>query len=276
MANRAPSCRVSLRKTVLNFADYTDDLARAMGFLSRISMPKRFFVGHDGSLSRTVQAFPLAGILIGLPVAACFGILTAMNADPVLAAFLALGLQALVTGCLHEDGLCDMADGFGGGRTRDSILTIMRDSRIGTYGAVALILSFGIRVSALASLAGHLTPFESPMLVLAVAAISRTAMVWHWSATAPARTDGVAASSGAPEEQAALIAYGTCAAACILLLWPAAGLLASVVAAGAVAGLVQAHSRYVTAKIGGHTGDTIGASQQISEIAAFSALALLV
>lgn len=260
----------------MNPRDYVDDIARSIGFLSRISVPERHFVGHDGSLSRAVCAFPLAGFLIALPAAAVFAVLLAFRAEPLMAAFVVLGVQAALTGALHEDGLADTADGIGGGRDREHALTIMRDSRIGTYGAVALVLSFGLRASALAALARWLTPTEAGFALAGIAAISRTAMVWHWSMLSPARKDGVAASVGEPDKDAAIFAYVTGGLLCLVFAGSATsfttGLTVIVVAALATWLL----TRHISSRIGGHTGDTIGASQQISEMAALFALALLV
>ncbi|WP_080670692.1 adenosylcobinamide-GDP ribazoletransferase, partial [Sinorhizobium meliloti] len=169
-----------------------DDVARSVAFLSRIPVPDRYFHGYDGGLGRAVRAFPLAAILITLPAAAIAFILGALHASSLFSAFLVVAVQAMVTGALHEDGLGDTADGFGGGRDRESALEIMKDSRIGTYGAVALILSFGLRVSALAAFLPLLTPTGGGIALLATAALSRAAMVWHWSRLPPARRGGVA------------------------------------------------------------------------------------
>lgn len=255
---------------------FGDDLARSIGFLSRIPMPQRFFAGHDGSLGRAVRAFPLAGAVIALPSAILLALLSGLHAPPLLAACLALALQTLVTGALHEDGLSDTADGFGGGRERERALSIMRDSRIGTYGAAALILSFALRAAALAALMTHLAPLGLLGTVCAVAALSRAAMVWHWSRLPPARSGGVAASAGEPEGPAvtfALVSAGVLATLLAVFHLP---LSASLLALAAIALAVIWFGRAASRKIGGHTGDTIGAAQQLSEIAALSALALAV
>src|SRR5690606_36097588 len=135
-------------------AGYIADLTRSVGFLSRLPVPPRFFEGHDGSLTSTVRAFAAAGALIALPAAVLLLLLLACRADPLLAGFMALAATTLLTGALHEDGLADTADGLGGGRDRDHMLAIMKDSRTGSYGVFALILSFGLRAAAVAALAG--------------------------------------------------------------------------------------------------------------------------
>lgn len=259
----------------MNFSEFADDVARSVGFLSRLPVPGRFFVGYDGSLSRAVCAFPVAGILIALPSAALFSILLAIGAPAHLAALLMLAFQTILTGALHDDGLSDTADGIGGGRDRESALRIMKDSRIGSYGAVALVLSFGIRGSALAAIAATSTPTIAALAVLGVAALSRAAMVWHWSLLPPARADGVAASAGMPETVATGIALASGGVLALLLTIPLAATLPAALAIAFSAGTSWAFTRYVSARIGGHTGDTIGATQQLTEIMSLSALAVL-
>ncbi|MBN9055513.1 MAG: adenosylcobinamide-GDP ribazoletransferase [Shinella sp. 65-6] len=257
--------------TIRNFID---DTARSVAFLSRLPMPQRHFIGYDGRLSRAVRAFPLAGVLIVLPAAALAAILSAFHAPPMLLAFATLVLQVLLTGALHEDGLSDAADGIGGGRDRDSALAIMKDSRVGSYGVVALVLSFGLRAAAIAALAAVLTPSGLGMALLAVAAMSRTAMVWHWSLLPPARRDGVAASVGEPDSGATTVALAGGIAIAALLLLPHGTILSFALALAAAVITVLAFNRIALGKIGGHTGDTIGATQQLAEMSVLFALAL--
>lgn len=260
----------------MNLADFVEDLARSVAFLSRLPVPDRFFNDYDGRLSRAVRAFPLAGLVICLPQAALLAVLMWIGAEPLMAALLVLGMQAALTGCLHEDGLADTADGLGGGRNREDALAIMKDSRIGTYGATILIITIGIRVTALATMAATLSPVAAALALLGVASLSRAAMVWHWDRIGPARKDGVAASVGQPEAASARLAeYGGVAIAGLLLLL-VAGFLPAFGSILLAIGLVWWHTRHVDAKLGGHTGDTLGASQQISEIAALAGLALLI
>ena len=259
----------------MKISDFTDDVVRSIGFLSRIPMPGRFFIGHDGALSRAVGAFPVAGMLIALPPAALFALLLSGKAAPLLAAFIALALQTLLTGALHEDGLSDTADGIGGGRDRESALRIMKDSRIGSYGAVALILSFAIRASALGAIADTAGPIAAGLALIGLAALSRAAMVWHWSLLPPARADGVAASAGLPESGAVTLALATGGAAALVLMLPATSLLSAIMVVAVSAAAAWGFTRAISARIGGHTGDTIGAAQQLTEIMSLSALALL-
>lgn len=253
---------------------FIDDTARSVAFLSRVPVPQRHFTAYDGRLSRAVRAFPLAGVLIVLPAAALAAVLSAVHAPPLLLAFATLTVQVLITGALHEDGLSDSADGIGGGRDRDSALSIMKDSRVGSYGVVALVLSFGLRSAALAALAATLTPSGLGMAVLAVAAASRTAMVWHWSLLPPARRDGVAASVGEPESRATIVALASGTLLAALLILPHGTLLSALLCLAAIVAVVLVFNRIAMRKIGGHTGDTIGATQQLAEMSALFALAL--
>ncbi|KKX34500.1 adenosylcobinamide-GDP ribazoletransferase [Rhizobium sp. LC145] len=257
-----------------NATDFIDDLARSVGFLSRLPVPDRFFQGHDGSMARAVRAFPAAGLLLGLGPALVLYLLLRSDADPLLAALIALGLMTLLTGALHEDGLADAADGLGGGRDAEHALTIMKDSRTGSYGVVALILSFGLRAAALASLGRSEEACAGALALLAAAALSRAVMVGHWSALPSARAAGVAASAGMPDVSIRNVALAIGAALAIVVLLPAFG-FSEILTALVVAGLAGfGFTRFVARKLGGHTGDTIGATQQIAEIATLAALAL--
>src|SRR5436305_5565420 len=102
---------------------------------------------------------PVVGARIGAAVGLLYLAMRAMGVPDLAAAALALGGSAILTGALHEDGLADVADGFGGGRTLESKLEIMRDSRLGTYGAMILLVSFAAKLSALAAIPdGHVIP----------------------------------------------------------------------------------------------------------------------
>ena len=258
----------------MNVGEFQHDLARSVGFLSRLPVPGRYFEGHDGSLTRAVCAFPLAGCLIMLPPAAIFAVLLAFRLEPLVAALISLAVLTVLTGALHEDGLSDTADGVGGGRNREAALAIMRDSRIGSYGASALILSYGIRAASMAGIGSALTPTTAALAIIAVAGVSRAAMVWHWSLLPPARRDGVAVSVGGPDDASVSLALISSAVIVAVLIWPIAGFAAACATIAAAGLAVFCLTRYIGSRIGGHTGDTIGASQQCAEMAALAALAL--
>ncbi|MDL2405594.1 adenosylcobinamide-GDP ribazoletransferase [Rhizobium calliandrae] len=260
----------------MNIREYTSDIARAVAFLSRIPVPSSFFEGYDGRLARVSRTFPLAGFMIALPAAIAFAVLLAFNADPFMASLLALAIQTMTTGALHEDGLSDTADGLGGGKDRDRALAIMKDSRIGTYGAIALILSFGLRAAALASIASDLAPIAAALALLAAAVLSRGAMVWHWYVLPAAKPDGVAASAGKPDYGAMQIALITALVLAAFLLWPSLRLPGLILSLFVTAAAAFIFTRRVRQRLSGHTGDTVGATQQICEIAALCTLAMCV
>jgi adenosylcobinamide-GDP ribazoletransferase len=234
------------------------DTATALAFFSRL--PVRTPAGAL-DLRRSAGAWPLAGLLLAIPAALLLLLLHAAEFPPVVAVLLALALYAALTGAMHEDGLSDVADGFGGGTTRDDKLAIMRDSRLGAFGALALLFAVLLKTSALAALA--LLPGYAAVALLGAAVLSRSMALWHWNATLPARRGGMAWSAGRPDWLSLLIGLVLGAVATIVLL--AAFGLAAVLAIIMAAAGVGLFSSLAVRQIGGHTGDTIGAAQQVSE-----------
>ena len=201
--------------------------------------------------SDCVWAYPLVGAVVGGlgAVALLLGRFAGLNA--ATCAVLALAVTILSTGGLHEDGLADTADGLGGGHTREAKLAIMRDSRIGSFGALALLLSVALRAVVVAT-----TP--RPCLALCSAAILARAAMLLLLRLPPARADGLAV----PLSQTRLrrIAAGLLLASPIAVVAPSAA-LASLCAAGLMA--LLAHRQ-----LGGSTGDVLGAAEQLAECAA--------
>ena len=207
-------------------------------------------------------AWPVAGLIVA-GLGGGLGLLALrLGLAPQAAALLVLGAQIVLTGALHEDGLADTADGVWGGHTRDRRLEIMRDSRIGTYGVVALILSLSLRWTLIAV---ALTQ-AGIAAVLIAAVVSRAAMAVVMRYLPAARTDGLSRGTGRPPARAVGIGVGLATLALLTAGW------AGVVAAAFVAGLVAGAARIARAKIGGQTGDVLGAVQQIAEIAVLIAL----
>ena len=217
----------------------------------------------------------MAGLVLSAPAALALWLLLEWEAAPSLAALIALSINTVLTGALHEDGLADTADGFGGGRDREHALSIMKDSRTGSYGVIALVLSFGLRAAALASLAQGSAALPA-LALLSAAACSRALMVMHWHATSPARPGGVASGAGRPEGTARKFALASALLLALILLPACAGLIPSLLALGLALACVHGFTRYAEGRIGGHTGDTIGAAQQAGEIVFLTALALAV
>jgi adenosylcobinamide-GDP ribazoletransferase len=244
--------------------NWADDLGLAGSLLTRIPVPQPVNVTPDG-MARAQRAFPLIGAIVGLVIGLFDRALLAIGIPELAAAVLALGAGALLTGALHEDGLADVADGFGGGSDREKKLAIMRDSRIGTYGGLALLISFVVRCSALASL-----PLTEIIPALVVAHALARAVIPVVTVNMPfARDDGLGKSAGRPDTASAVIA-GVVGIVIALLCLPfgiaVLAVIVIAVAAGAVALLAWR-------QIGGVTGDVLGAAEQIAETAVLVMLA---
>ncbi len=230
-----------------------DELAGAFMLLTRLPVAR--FARGPAAAADCVWAYPLAGAAAGAVGAAVFAV-AGMAVPATVAAILAVGATVLVTGGLHEDGLADTADGFGGGRTRLRKLEIMRDSRIGSFGALALMLSLGLRVSALAQL-GH-----PAAALIAAGASARGAMIAVLWCLPAARADGLAAPLAALRPGTALAGLALAAA----LAMPALGALPAAFGAAAIVAVIARR------QIGGYTGDVLGAAEQAAECAALTAL----
>ncbi|MFC6491284.1 adenosylcobinamide-GDP ribazoletransferase, partial [Nitratireductor sp. GCM10026969] len=178
-----------------------------------------------------------------------------------VAAAIALGASMLLTGALHEDGLADLADGFGGGKSRDEKLAIMRDSRIGTYGVLALGITLLVRWTALSALAAHGGGTAVLGLVAAHAA-SRALMPLFMQRVPPAREDGLSAGTGRIEGQTAFAAL-LIGLVLLILMGPGVAVLAAVL----LALWFWILERLCRHQIGGQTGDVLGTLQQGGEAA---------
>ena len=231
------------------------DLRVATAFLTRF--PVR---GVEGVLADACWAFPVAGLLAGICGAAVLSIAIWFAVPLTVAVILALLAIVLATGALHEDGLADTADGFGGGANAERKLEIMRDSRSGAYGVLALVFSVGLRAAALVAIAD---PGTAVAGLIAAAALSRGLLPAMMYALPLASSRGLAAAAGQPEKQQVWIAGGIGALAALILLGPSTGIAAIILAAAAVAGLAAMARK----QIGGYNGDTLGAAQQLAEIA---------
>ena len=233
----------------------------ATAVLTRLPVASRDIVEEpmEGAVAASSWAFPAVGAGIGMIAAVVLFVAMSLGLSEAPAALLALVAAGLITGALHEDGLADTADGLGGGRDREEKLAIMRDSRQGTYGILALILSIGLRGVAVAVIPG---PIESGLALIAAHAASRAALpvVMLW--LAPARSDGLGALAGTPSMATALVAVAIGVFIALGMLGPLRGLVAILLAGLAVATTAALARR----QIGGYTGDVLGACQQVGEI----------
>ncbi len=235
----------------------------AVAFLTRLPLPPPA-EWPPGALAAAMPGFPLVGVLVGGIGAAVYAI-AHMLLPPALAATLALAATIAATGALHEDGLADVADGFGGGADKERKLAIMKDSRIGSFGVVTLALALMLRAGALSSLA-------SPGLVagalISAHALARAAIPVVMQVLTPARDDGLGASAGRPDPATAMTAT-LIAGAFALLLLPGTAAVAAMVGAAIGGGAVAVLARR---QIGGHTGDVLGAVEQAAETLALLAI----
>jgi adenosylcobinamide-GDP ribazoletransferase len=244
--------------------EWLNDLRTAVAFLTRVPMPH-----PDGAkpanFVRAHRMFPVVGAGIGGAVGLLYLAMRAMGLPDLGAAALALGASAIVTGALHEDGLADVADGFGGGRDSAAKLEIMLDSRIGTYGALILMVSFVAKLSALTSL-GDGFVVQS---LIAAHALARGVLPVMAMSLDYARKDGLAVNAGRPDSATAAIAGGFALAIALLSLPLVEALYAATVAAVCAIAMAWLAQR----QIGGQTGDVLGSAEQLAETAILVLLA---
>ncbi|MDE1149385.1 MAG: adenosylcobinamide-GDP ribazoletransferase [Azospirillaceae bacterium] len=215
--------------------------------------------------SRALTWFPIVGTLIGAIGGGVYWALSSLGVPPLLSGLLTVGALMALTGALHEDGLADVADGFGGGRDRETKLSIMKDSRVGTYGAVALVLSVAARTLALAAIS---SPHHVAAALMGAHAYARCFLPGLKLLMPEARLMGHSAGVGKPNSARALAALlaGLMLAAATLAKLPLDGglprLAILLVAGGGTIVVAQLARR----QVGGVTGDVLGAAEQASEI----------
>jgi adenosylcobinamide-GDP ribazoletransferase len=235
-------------------------LLLAVQFLTRLPTPFVPDLPTDW-LARAGKYFPLVGALTGGLCALALAGAHAIGPTGPLPALLALATGLIVTGALHEDGLADTIDGLGGGRSAEQRLAIMKDPRIGTYGALGLGMAVALKAAALAA-----TPVAVAAGGLVCAHVGgRTAAAWAMSLL-PYAADHAGAKITAraralrPWELGASLALAV--GANLLLIGPAWGMIAGIAGALACLGFGMAAAR----RIGGHTGDVLGAIEQTYEL----------
>jgi len=241
----------------------------AIQFLTRLPVPPldRY---ESAWLALSARYFPVVGVLVG-SISVGVWWLSSTCFPPTVAVGLMLTGSLLVTGALHEDGFADVCDGFGGAGAHDGVLAIMKDSRIGTYGAVGIAMMLGLRWAALASV----PRFALPLTVITAGMVSRwcaTGLIWRLpyvrmdvDAKSKSVANGLSAGnwllSGVLGALALLPVAWIVSPASIL---PVIRVLAiALVFASASTVLAAA---YFKSRIGGYTGDCLGATQQIAEL----------
>ncbi|SKA28276.1 adenosylcobinamide-GDP ribazoletransferase [Consotaella salsifontis] len=251
---------------------------RSLAFLTRLPPSKSSFFGEH-RLGDDIAAFPLAGLVAAAPSALILLLAGWTDLSPLAGTTLAIAAMVWVTGALHEDGLGDVADGLGGHRPAERALAIMKDSRVGSYGALALILSILCRIAFLSDVAAA-APAGVAILYLGIAAFSRGVMAWMWASLPSADPGGLADSAGQPSRRGACasLALGLALYVAAVLLgtpsWQVA-LLALAVPLILAAAVFLWFAAMLKRRLGGQTGDALGATQQLTEIALLLGLAAM-
>lgn len=246
---------------------WREDLLAALTFLTRLPAHHMALdLPAPVRLADAAWAFPLVGVLVGAIGAVAYGLAAGLGLPGLASALIAVAATALATGGLHEDGLADTADGFGGGAGQDEKLSIMRDSRTGVYGVLALVFSVALRVTAIGQIAGGWHVFGA---LIAAHALARGFLPAALRFLDPARGDGLGASAGRPAADVVIWSCGIGVVAALFGVGIRVGLGASIVAAAVMAAIGWLAHR----QIGGQTGDVLGALEQGGEVAALLAVA---
>ena len=232
----------------------------AVQFLTRVPVGSATIYSPE-RMAASVRYYPLVGLLVGT---LCAGAFYAANlVFPIsVAVLLSLAAGLFLTGAFHEDGLADTFDGVGGGLTREKALQIMKDSRLGTYGTLALFVALLLKVTALMGLGAIIIPIA----LIAGHGLSRVSSVLVISTSTYVRDEGTGKPVAGTVSMASLLvalATGMAIVAVWLLVMPVMALV------WAIGGLIVAHilmRAFFEPKLGGYTGDTLGAVQQASEI----------
>lgn len=234
-------------------------------------LPGPVIAGGPPALSQTAWAWPVAGAVVALLGAVGFALLGWLGVPPLLAAIAALFAMTIVTGALHEDGFADCADSLGASAAEER-LRIMKDSRIGTYGAIAIALVFAVRIAgALVVLDIAASTFLFCLICLHTT--SRAALPCIMALFPAAKSDGLAAQVGEIRSPAA---YAGLLIAAVIVLFSASILgvqtsMALTAAAGVLAGSL-AFAWLMKRRVGGYTGDTLGGAQIAGELVGWFAL----
>ncbi|NQY13355.1 MAG: adenosylcobinamide-GDP ribazoletransferase [Henriciella sp.] len=232
----------------------------ALQFLTRLPVQSEGLY-TPARMAASVRYYPLVGLIIGGVSAAVFW--GAYQVFPILiAVLLSMAASLLLTGAFHEDGLADTFDGIGGGHTPEKSLEIMKDSRIGTYGSAALVMVLGLKAFALSAIA----PAIIPIALVAGHCLSRLSSLMVIATSRYVRTEG----TGKPVAEGASpisLFIATATVGGVIVLW--LSLQSPLALAYALGGLMIGHlfmRLFFERKLGGYTGDTLGAVQQLSEL----------
>lgn len=238
----------------------------ALQFFTRIPVPR--WVGHTAAqLNQAARYFPLVGALVGA-VAGLVLWLAAQGLPLSVALVLSMAAGIWLTGAFHEDGLSDYADGMGGGYTREKILAIMKDSRVGAYGVIALVLVLLLKYATLLALANRHTLLQICAMLVAAHALSRLlALGVMWRLPYVREDDTARAKPVAQQLSAAsaVIALLTGVLALTILYFFGEKIINIINMLVVSVVLLLLLARQMRLRLGGYTGDCLGAVQQITE-----------
>ena len=220
---------------------------------------------HVPKLTDALWAFPVVGYVVGGTIAAFYLLISQMILSSVAAAIFGVIAGLLCTGAIHEDGLADCADGFGGGQNQEKKLTIMRDSAIGVYGTLALILVIGLRVFILSSFP---TMFELVLLIMMCAVISRFVMVGYLYFLPAVRQEGLGNQASINNINSLFLAAIISLPAIFVCNLVSYYVIITILVAALLWGIIAKY------QIGGQTGDVCGAGQILCETAGWVMLSL--
>ena len=238
--------------------DRAQEFKASLAFCTRLPVG-RAANGSAKALANAAWALPIAGLVVGLIGALIYVLAHRLGLPAWPAAALSVAATLLATGALHEDGLADTADGFGGGAAREQKLDIMRDSRTGTYGVCALVLSLLLRVAVLASFDNT---YAVVWALIASHTAARGAMTIVMWLLPPARSDGLSYEAGSPPGETVAAAATIAFIVLLFCLRPLRGVIAALVLIAAIALIAWLAMR----QIEGQTGDVLGATEQVGEI----------
>jgi adenosylcobinamide-GDP ribazoletransferase len=235
-----------------------EQLKASIAFCTRLPVPGETPAATK-ALAGAAWAFPITGLIVGIIAAVVYVLAHRLGVPAWPAAALSVTATLVVTGALHEDGLSDTADGFGGGGTREDKLAIMRDSRIGAYGVCALVLSLFLRIGALATFADTHAVVWALIAAHSAARATMPALLWLLP---PARSDGLAFEAGRPPGEGVAAAAAIAFIVLLFCLYPARAIIALIFLTATVALTAWLSAR----QIEGQTGDVVGALEQVGEI----------
>lgn len=233
----------------------------AFGYFSRLPVPSRLAFS-PARLGASGRYLPVVGLVVGGAGALVY-VLALRALPPALAVLLSMATTLLASGALHEDGLADCCDAFGGAHDRDDVLRIMKDSRIGAFGAIGLVIALLLKWQALSALA-QLTPTGAAGWMIAAHMASRAGTIVYVTTLDYARVEGKAHAFARPSWRAAGVA--------LLIGLPglfAGGARLGVLCVGVGCVLHVALGRWFKQRLGGYTGDCLGLAQQVFEIAIY-------